>query len=84
MPYPRFLAKENRASFEEASAGLCGDCFHGKRIESARGSVFYLCGRSAIDPAFPKYPHLPVVQCCGYMPKTEMVPPVRISPDGTA
>ena len=70
MPYPRFLAEENSASFEVDSAGLCADCVYGKRIGSARGSVFYLCGRSAIDPAFSKYPRLPVVQCSGYTPKT--------------
>ena len=28
--------------------------------------MFYLCGLSTIDPAFPKYPRLPVVQCSGY------------------
>ncbi len=66
MPYPMFLAEENKPSFEVGSASLCANCFYGKRIESARGSVFYLCERSAIDPAFPKYPRLPVVQCCGY------------------
>jgi hypothetical protein len=46
--------------------GLCLSCAFAQRIESARGSVFYLCQRSRTDPAFPKYPHLPVLQCAGY------------------
>ena len=37
-----------------------------RRIESDRGSKFYLCQRSATDPSFPKYPRLPVLQCVGY------------------
>jgi hypothetical protein len=40
-----------------------------RQIESDRGSVFYLCERSAIDASFPKYPRLPVLQCRGYEPK---------------
>ena len=51
---------------ERARAGLCADCVHAKRIESSRGSRFYLCELSASDPAFRKYPRLPVLQCPGY------------------
>jgi hypothetical protein len=51
---------------ERARAGLCADCVHAKRIESSRGSQFNLCKLSASDPAFPKYPRLPVLQCQGY------------------
>lgn len=46
--------------------GLCGDCVHARVIESRRGSRFYLCGLSSVDPAFPKYPRLPVLRCRGY------------------
>jgi GNAT superfamily N-acetyltransferase len=35
-------------------------------VDSARGSRFYLCGRSHTDPRFPKYPRLPVRDCAGY------------------
>ncbi len=28
--------------------------------------MFYLCERSANDPAFPKYPSLPVIECSGH------------------
>lgn len=46
--------------------GLCADCRFMRLVESARGSKFYLCERSATDPKFPKYPRLPVLQCGGY------------------
>lgn len=52
-------------------AGLCGHCRHADRIVSARGAVFYRCQRSFTDPAFPKYPPLPVVACVGYDPETD-------------
>jgi len=61
----------NDADRERRRAGLCADCRHMQRIESARGSAFYLCKRSAADPEFPKYPRLPVVQCRGYEPEVE-------------
>jgi hypothetical protein len=35
-------------------------------MRSDRGSVFYLCERSLTDPAYPKYPRLPVLECAGY------------------
>ncbi len=49
--------------------GLCADCRFMRVVESARGSKFYLCERSASDPGFPKYPRLPVLQCRGYEQK---------------
>jgi hypothetical protein len=50
-------------------AGLCATCKFMRQIESDRGSVFYLCERSATDASFPKYPRLPVLQCRGYEPQ---------------
>jgi mannose-6-phosphate isomerase-like protein (cupin superfamily) len=47
-------------------AGLCGGCVHVELIRSDRGSLFYLCKRSARDPRFAKYPRLPVLSCSGY------------------
>jgi hypothetical protein len=47
-------------------AGLCADCRFVRRMKSDRGSTFYFCERSASDPAFPKYPRLPVLRCAGY------------------
>ena len=48
------------------NVGLCANCRFMRRIESDRGSIFYLCERSATDARFPKYPRLPVLQCVGY------------------
>jgi len=48
--------------------GLCADCRHMRKMESDRGSTFYLCQLSATDPSFPKYPRLPVLRCPGYEP----------------
>jgi hypothetical protein len=46
--------------------GLCGDCYHARRLESDRGSVFWLCELSRTDDRFQKYPRLPVLSCPGY------------------
>lgn len=54
---------------EIASIGLCLACTHSRKIESDRGSVFFLCKLSETDPAFPKYPRLPVLSCSGYIPR---------------
>ena len=45
--------------------GLCSDCLH-CRVITARRSQFYFCERSATDPAFPRYPQLPVRVCIGF------------------
>jgi len=50
--------------------GLCTTCEHSRIIETARGSRFYLCRLSDIDPRFPRYPTLPVLRCDGYKPNT--------------
>ena len=47
-------------------AGLCATCRHGKGIVSDRGSVFLRCMLSDRDPAFPRYPRLPVLSCAGW------------------
>ena len=52
-------------------AGLCATCSHTRLITSSRGSGFYLCQRSATDPAFLRYPPLPMRSCPGYEPGNE-------------
>ena len=49
-------------------AGLCGTCVMCRRIVTARGSVFFYCIRADADPAYVKYPRLPVLRCPGYLP----------------
>jgi hypothetical protein len=51
---------------EDTGAGLCEACVHSLVIENGRGSRFYLCERSKMDPRFPRYPRLPVLACIGY------------------
>jgi hypothetical protein len=48
--------------------GLCGSCRHSRLIETRTGSVFRLCERSVTDPAYPRYPALPVLRCAGFEP----------------
>lgn len=50
--------------------GLCSVCRHVKVAGNRRGSLFYLCQRSAEDPAFPRYPGLPVLACRGFEPQS--------------
>jgi hypothetical protein len=55
----------------DAAVGQCADCCHASRVMSDRGSHFWLCRRAARDPAFAKYPRLPVLACPGYEPVHE-------------
>ena len=57
---------EEKQDISRVGIGLCADCRFMRRIESDRGSIFYLCELSAKDARFPKYPRLPVRQCAGY------------------
>jgi hypothetical protein len=57
-----------QAERPERSAGLCATCQHAQVIRSDRGSRFVLCGRSKTDPAFPRFPPLPVLVCPGFEP----------------
>jgi hypothetical protein len=48
--------------------GLCDSCRNVKIVETRKGSRFYLCTLSEVDPRFPKYPGIPVLRCLGYVP----------------
>ena len=45
--------------------GLCATCQQARLLRNGR-STFWLCERSRDDPAFPRYPRLPVLRCRGY------------------
>ena len=47
-------------------AGLCASCQHARQLSTQRGSTFWLCERGASDPAYPRYPPLPVRECAGW------------------
>jgi hypothetical protein len=48
------------------AAGLCDTCAYQRVVPNTRGSTFSLCNRSREDPAYPRYPRLPVLSCAGY------------------
>lgn len=50
-----------------AAGGLCPDCGHLLVLRSAR-SRFVRCGLADSDPAYSRYPALPVLACPGYEP----------------
>jgi len=49
-------------------AGLCDSCAHQRAVHTTRGSEFSLCERSRTDPAYPRYPRIPVLECRGWEP----------------
>jgi hypothetical protein len=53
-----------------AHPGLCAACEHLRLLASKR-SVFVRCGLAESDPAFVRYPPLPVRVCRGYRPAPE-------------
>lgn len=48
--------------------GLCESCANVRIVDTRKGSRFYLCQMSEVDPRFPRYPRIPVLQCIGYTP----------------
>ena len=65
----RAMTDDKRGTRSRTDAvGLCGTCQHVKRVDSAKGSRFYLCRLSETDPRFRRYPPLPVLRCGGYSP----------------
>lgn len=58
--------------------GLCDGCRHQRLVPNTRGSVFSLCERSREDPAYPRYPRIPVLSCPGFEPRDE--PPAPSGP----
>ena len=55
------------------AAGLCDSCVHQRVVRNTRGSSFSLCERSRTDPAYPRYPRLPVRDCAGHEPRASEV-----------
>lgn len=45
--------------------GLCATC-RNARLLASRSSVFLRCALADVDPAFPRYPRLPVIECSGF------------------
>ena len=51
------------------TCSLCETCALMREVVTPKGSRFLLCRLSLTDPAYPKYPLQPVVQCDGYQKK---------------
>jgi hypothetical protein len=51
------------------AAGLCDSCRHQQLVPNTRGSVFSLCLRSRTEPAYRRYPRIPVAACPGHEPR---------------
>jgi hypothetical protein len=51
---------------QDECAGLCARCLHVQIVVTPRESRFYLCRLSLTDPAFPRYPRIPVISCAGF------------------
>jgi len=49
------MSDARQQTHNSLAAGLCADCLHSRRIESAHGSVFILCNLYLTDPRYPKY-----------------------------
>ena len=66
----RRASAEERRTLERLSVppGLCATCEH-LRVLASKRSVFVRCGLADVDPAFPRYPPLPVAACRGYAPE---------------
>ncbi|MBK7367114.1 MAG: hypothetical protein KAY61_04170 [Candidatus Eisenbacteria bacterium] len=62
------------------SSGLCDRCAHVKHVLTPR-SEFLLCERSKLDPAYPRYPRLPVLSCPGFEPAGNEEAPAGEDPD---
>lgn len=50
--------------------GLCQGCAHARSLPHPRGGMAYWrCARAETDPAYPKYPRLPLAACPGFTPR---------------
>lgn len=60
------VSQDSALNWGDEKAGLCGSCRFVRKVKSSRGSTFYLCRRSEEDPAYDRYPRLPVIRCQGF------------------
>ncbi|MFN8586607.1 MAG: hypothetical protein U0704_02310 [Candidatus Eisenbacteria bacterium] len=63
-----------------AARGLCATCAHVRLVTTPR-SEFVLCERSKLDPAYPRYPRLPVLACPGWEPAPKHETPPGEAPE---
>jgi hypothetical protein len=54
-----------------AAIGLCATCSFGRLFRSGRGITYVSCERSRTDPAYPRFPSIPMLRCKGFEPRDE-------------
>lgn len=74
---PGYTGTVNRITVDR---GLCGGCAHARAVASDRGATFLRCARHDLDPAFPRYPRLPVAACAGFEARAPEPPPALALP----
>ena len=60
---------DSRGPRQPGREGLCPGCANVQVITNDRGSIFYLCRQSLVDPRYPRYPPQPVVACPAFIPR---------------
>jgi hypothetical protein len=65
------VGRRDTSGMPRPAAGLCDSCVHQRIVRNTRGSSFSLCERSRTDPAYPRYPRLPVTHCQGHEPRRD-------------
>jgi len=65
------VSQDSAPSLDDEKAGLCRSCLYVRRVQTSRSSTFYLCRRSEEDPAYARYPRLPVIRCAGFEPNPD-------------
>ena len=61
----------------DPAVGCCSICNHASTVVGAKGITFWRCSQSDSDPAFRRYPTLPVEDCAGFergSPKAGILP----------
>jgi hypothetical protein len=51
---------------DPSGVGLCATCRYAATQKSSRGSLFWRCLRADEDPAYRRYPPIPVQVCLGH------------------
>ncbi len=69
LSFARMSESSEGPAVRAPDVGLCDTCIHQQMVRNTRGSVFSLCRRSREDPAYPRYPRVPVLSCPGYEPR---------------
>ena len=68
------VERDNGVLVPSVNPGLCETCTHVQIVRSSKGSSYVLCRLSELNPAFRRYPALPVTVCAGYSPATGSKP----------